>query len=130
MGSFKGHDDWIISVRQPESIGGDLLLASISGEIRRWQLNQTRQIVNVSPFTSLLAMEGHSQAPILACATQDAVKIYDSTDGTQISHLRQHKGGFLAQRMSPVTGVAWHPRRLMLAVSTSDSLLNIYSARL
>ena len=40
----------------------------------------------------------------------------------------QSRDGFLGARIGPVTTLAFHPTRMLLAVGATDSVLSIYSS--
>ena len=48
-------------------------------------------------------------------------------NGNQVGKISHHDG-FLGQRIGPVSSLAFHPMKLMLAAGATDSIISVYSA--
>lgn len=66
----------------------------------------------------------------MGCSTSGShnqfIKVFRS-DGEQLALIRYHEG-FLGERIGPVSCLAFHPRRLLLAAGATDSVVAVYSA--
>ena len=54
------------------------------------------------------------------------IKVFRS-DGEQLALIRYHEG-FLGERIGPVSCLAFHPHRLILAAGATDSVVAVYSS--
>ena len=74
------------------------------------------------------ALAVHEFAPVVASGSHNQfIKVMD-TGGNLISMIRYHDG-FLGQRIGPVSCLAFHPHRPVLAAGATDSIVAIYSSR-
>lgn len=68
--------------------------------------------------------------PVRLCVTSGShnqfIKVFRS-DGEQLALIRYHEG-FLGERIGPVSCLAFHPHRLLLAAGATDSVVAVYSA--
>ena len=75
------------------------------------------------PMTSLVL---HDFAPLLATGTRrQAVRVFTNS-GQPVTDIRYHDG-FLGQRIGPVSSLAFHPHRLLLAVGATDSIVSVHA---
>ncbi|RHY22017.1 hypothetical protein DYB35_013419, partial [Aphanomyces astaci] len=107
----------------------ELLSGSVSGELKFWDLRYNKSSVKTfeahrSPMTALAV---HAFAPVYATGSHNQfIKVFRQ-DGDQLALIRYHEG-FLGERIGPVSCLAFHPHRLLLAAGATDSLIAIYSS--
>ena len=84
--------------------------------------------------SGLSALSLHSSAPLLASGSRNQfIKLFDVhalRDGgaARELHTIRYFDGFLGARIGPVTCLAFHPTRVLLAVGATDSVLSIYAS--
>lgn len=108
----------------------ELVSGGMIGDIRRWDMRTTRVIMNMDVGRAgATALDVHSSTNLVAVSTSDqSVRIF-TNDGNSIANLKYHDG-FLAQRLGPIAALAFHPRRLMLSIGSTDGIVSLFSARL
>ena len=86
------------------------------------------------PRTGLSALALHPQVPCLASGSRNQfIKIFDARTlreggAPKELHTIRYFDGFLGARIAPVTCLAFHPTRVLLAVGATDSVVSIYSS--
>ena len=80
--------------------------------------------VHKSPLT---AMAVHAAAPVIATGSHaQFIKIL-TLGGDQLGSIIKYHEGFLGQRIGPVSSLAFHPTRLLLAAGATDSIVSIFA---
>ncbi|RLO03639.1 hypothetical protein DYB28_003600, partial [Aphanomyces astaci] len=125
---LKEHTSWVVGAHLYQS-KYELLSGSVSGELKFWDLRYNKSSVKTfeahrSPMTALAV---HAFAPVYATGSHNQfIKVFRQ-DGEQLALIRYHEG-FLGERIGPVSCLAFHPHRLLLAAGATDSLIAIYSS--
>ena len=127
MASAREHSAWIVSAHLRSDVP-EAVTASVRGSVKFWDLRTMRTYktleVHKSPLTAL-AM--HNSAPIIATGSHaQFIKIL-TLGGDQLGGIIKYHDGFLGQRVGPVSCLAFHPTRLMLAAGFTDSIVSVYS---
>ncbi|KDO18071.1 hypothetical protein SPRG_22370 [Saprolegnia parasitica CBS 223.65] len=125
---LREHTSWIVGTHlYPTKY--ELLSGSVTGELKFWDLRHQKVSVKTleahrSPMTALSV---HNYAPLFASGSHNQfIKVFRH-DGEQMALIRYHEG-FLGERIGPVSCLAFHPHRLLLAAGATDSLVALYSA--
>lgn len=127
VATAREHSAWIVSAHLrrdvPEAITG-----SVRGSVKFWDLRVLRTYktleVHKSPLTALAL---HNNAPIMATGSHaQFIKIL-TLGGDQLGGIIKYHDGFLGQRIGPVSCLAFHPVKLMLAAGATDSIVSIYA---
>ncbi|KDO19921.1 hypothetical protein SPRG_14829 [Saprolegnia parasitica CBS 223.65] len=125
---LREHSSWIVGTHlYPTKY--ELLSGSVTGELKFWDLRHQKVSVKTleahrSPMTALSV---HNYAPLFASGSHNQfIKVFRH-DGEQMALIRYHEG-FLGERIGPVSCLAFHPHRLLLAAGATDSLVALYSA--
>lgn len=71
-------------------------------------------------------MAVHNFCPIIATGSHAQFIKLLSLAGEQLGMVRYHEG-FLGQRIGPISCLAFHPYKTLLAAGSSDSIVSIYS---
>jgi len=120
--------------------GTELVSADVAGGLCLWDVRQTgtplfrlQNSLEVHPPTghereraSVSAFAVHRSLPILASGSHSQFIKTFSLEGESLGVIRYHDG-FLGQRIGPVSFLAFHPLRLLLAAGATDSIISIYS---
>jgi regulatory associated protein of mTOR len=105
-----------------------MLSGCAAGDVRFWDIRMSGSLsamsVQRSPMTALAA---HSRVPVLASGSHNQFIKALTLDGETLAVIRYHDG-FLGQRIGPVSALAFHPHRLVLAAGATDSIVSVYSA--
>ena len=127
------HMDWVVNViavqQDPMT---QLLSGSGAGDIKLWDVRRTTDGPRKSFHTGsadLSALAAHPRAPIIAagsCAQE--LRLFQVERDIELATVRYH-GGWLRQRIGPVTCVAFHPKVLLLAAGATDNLVSMYSPK-
>ncbi|KAF0700295.1 Aste57867_9173 [Aphanomyces stellatus] len=125
---LKEHTSWIVGTHLYKS-KYQLLSGSVSGELKFWDLRYQKTSVKTfdAHRSSMTALAVHQYAPLFATGSHNQfIKVFRQ-DGEQLALIRYHEG-FLGERIGPVSCLAFHPHRLLLAAGATDSLIAIYSS--
>ena len=104
-----------------------IVAADIDGLIKIFDVRSSVSVKTLKPkLKEFSCMTVHDFAPVIACGSRNQKIVVIDTEGNELSVIRQHIG-FLGQRISSVTSLAFHPYKLFLAAGFSDSLASVYS---
>lgn len=118
----KGHESAIVGVKSVARC--DLVSATSDGVLLRWDVRQFTAH-RVDSGRSLLHLDCHPEADLFASATtEQAVRLYH---GDRSIGCIKNREGFLGQRIAPVTGLTFHPRKLILSIAGTDGSSLLYS---
>jgi WD40 repeat protein len=125
---LREHSSWIVNVHFTRSMGGnEMLSASAAGDMRFWDIRMSQSLSALSiqrnPMTALVV---HERLPIIASGSHNQFVKVLTIDGETISVIRYHDG-FLGQRIGPISALAFHPNRLVLAAGATDSIVSVYA---
>jgi regulator-associated protein of mTOR len=73
----------------------------------------------------MTALALHNCAPIMASGSHNQFIKVVTLAGDTLNVIRYHDG-FLGQRIGPISCLAFHPSRIMLAAGATDSIVSIY----
>jgi len=111
-------------------IRGQIIYGTTSGEIKFWDVRQTKS--SVRTFTAdkkgeqvLTALAVHDYAPIIAMGQEQRIKVMNFSGESSV-FIRYHDG-FLGQRIGPISSLCFHPFRVMLGAGATDSIVSIYA---
>jgi len=122
------HSNWISHAFLRADVP-EVVIGSVRGSVKFWDLRTQRTYktleVQKSPLTALAV---HSCAPIMATGSHaQFIKIL-TLSGEQIGNIIKYYDGFLGQRIGPVSSLAFHPSKLLLAASSTDGIVSLYHA--
>uniref|UniRef100_A0A7S2SLK4 Raptor N-terminal CASPase-like domain-containing protein n=1 Tax=Mucochytrium quahogii TaxID=96639 RepID=A0A7S2SLK4_9STRA len=142
----QSHRSWVVNVHIPQSSGGRTVVSgSVSGEI---QICDIRRIVQGSVLfdaerpkprqiqpsrifdlhrSPMTAMVHHQFAPLFASGSHHQFVHLFNSNGETLSTIR-YRDGFFKQRIGPVSALAFHPYKLMLATGGIDTIVSVYAA--
>jgi regulator-associated protein of mTOR len=105
----------------------DIVSGSVSGDVRFWDVRTGRSYrqlrAHENPMTAIAL---HNFAPILATGSHNQfIKTFNLNTLEAINVIRYHDG-FLGQRIGPISCIAFHPYKLILAAGATDSIASIY----
>lgn len=117
---------WIVHAAVREDIP-QVITGALHGGVKFWDLRTMRVFKTIEVHKSpLTAMALHNCAPIIATGShKQFIKILTFA-GEQLSMIRYHDG-FLGQRIAPVSCLAFHPHKMLLAAGSTDQIIAIYA---
>ena len=75
----------------------------------------------------LTALAVHRCLPIMITGTHaQVIKIF-TMGGDQLGNDIKYHDGFLGQRIGPISCLAFHPHKMMLAAGATDNIVSIYA---
>ena len=124
--SFFEHNSWVVNTSFLKT-RGEIVSSSVSGDLKFWDLRSHTSLrtfsVQRSPMT---AMACHDTLPLMSTGSHaQFIKIL-SLEGQMINVIRYHEG-FLGQRIGPVSCLAFHPVKFLMAAGATDSIVSLYS---
>ncbi|XP_015791630.1 regulatory-associated protein of mTOR isoform X2 [Tetranychus urticae] len=127
--TFRDHSKWIVSAHlYPDNQKHvNVLSASTEGIVKFWDKRIPTAIKTINVAQGLTSMAVHPEADVFACGTSSqSIHIY-TLDAIPGSVIRYHDG-FMSQRISPISCLAYHPLRVNLAAGCKDSYISVYSS--
>ncbi len=118
---------WIVSACTRHDLP-QVITASIKGSVRFWDVRTMRVFKTIEVFKQpLTALAVHRCLPIMATGSHaQIIKIF-TMGGDQLGGDIKYHDGFLGQRIGPVSCLAFHPHKMMLAAGATDNILSIYA---
>lgn len=128
VATAREHSAWIVSAHLRHDVA-EAITGSVRGSVKFWDLRTMRTYktleVQKSPLTALAV---HNSAPIMATGSHAQFIKLLTLGGEQLGGIIKYHDGFLGQRIGPVSCLAFHPVRLMLAAGATDSIVSIYAS--
>jgi WD40 repeat protein len=123
------HSAWIVAAHFRPDVS-EVITGSVRGSVKFWDLRTMRSFktleVHKSPLTALAV---HPSAPIMATGSHaQFIKIL-TLGGEQLGGILKYHDGFLGQRIGPVSCLAFHPTKVLLAAGATDSIVSIYGTQ-
>jgi WD40 repeat protein len=105
----------------------EVIIGSVRGSVKFWDLRTMRTHktleVQKSPITSMAV---HNCAPIMATGSHaQFIKIL-TLGGEQLGNIIKYYDGFLGERIGPISSLAFHPYKLIMAASSTTGLISLY----
>ncbi|PVI06467.1 hypothetical protein DM02DRAFT_582168 [Periconia macrospinosa] len=115
---WKEHRQWITNVHLQRGGQRELVSGCRDGEVKLWDIRMDKSVKTIKATSdNLRTLSVHEHAPVLAVGTQrHQVKLFNINTGKLVSQWEPYSG-FLRDRSQPVTAMAFHPHRLLLAAS-------------
>jgi regulator-associated protein of mTOR len=132
VNTFADQHGWIVNVATLPHDDDQIISGTVTGNVKLWDLRtgQALRTYTTAAATNdvTTAVAVHPWDPVIACGSQNQrIKVLSFT-GDELSTIRYHDG-FLGQRIGPISALAFHPRRALLAAGATDSIISIYSGR-
>lgn len=130
VSSYCEHKSWVVSTSLT-SYGGryELISGTLSGEIKAWDLRMSASVrtldVQRSTMTTLAV---HRKIPIVATGSEAQFIKIVALDGETMQLLRYHEK-MASHRIGPVSCLAFHPYKPLLAAGATDSYIGIYATK-
>lgn len=129
VSTIKAHNSWVVSshLRSDDPIA---ITSCVSGGVKFWDIRTMRAFHHIEvnhtkmPITSVAV---HQCAPLIAMGSHAQFINIMTFNGSQVGKISHHDG-FLGQRIGPISSLAFHPMKLMLAAGATDSIISVYSA--
>jgi len=109
-------------------LDSQIISGSLSGEIKFWDARKPLSLKTLATRTSdMTAFSVHPFMPILASGSQNQKIQIADFEGHELNQIRYHEG-FLGQRIGPISCLAFHPYRTLLAAGATDSIVSVYTS--
>jgi len=122
----KEHKNWIVSAHLRADVP-EVITGTLGGTVKFWDIRSMRSFktieVHKSPLTALAV---HNYAPIIATGSHAQFIKFITMNGEQLGMIRYHDG-FLGQRIGPISCLAFHPVKMLLAAGATDNIVSIYA---
>ncbi|KAK3870949.1 hypothetical protein Pcinc_016478 [Petrolisthes cinctipes] len=124
---WREHTSWVISTHLLNSSQATtkIITGVDSGEVRLWDVRQASSEQVCAPSHEMTAMATHANAHLFATGSVNQVIGVHHASGSFINTIKYHEG-FMGARIAPVSCLAFHPRRVLLAAGTTDSYITVY----
>jgi len=121
------HKSYILKVAVPKGLSNNLVISgSTNGDVKLWDIRKNATINTITNLGGLAALAVHDYASTLACGLTNQKIRVTNFSGEDISMIKYHDG-FLGQRIGPVTCLAFHPHKVILAAGATDSIVSVYN---
>ena len=127
---YAEHSSWVVNTAFT-GFGGryEICSGSVAGDIRFFDLRIPESIrtldVQRSPMTALAC---HPGIPFFATGSHAQFIKIMSMDGDTLQVIRYHEE-IAGQRMGPVSCLAFHPHRPLLAAGATDEIISLYAPK-
>lgn len=105
----------------------EVIIGSVRGAVKFWDLRTMRTHktleVQKSPITSMAV---HNCAPIMATGSHAQFIKVLTLGGEQLGNIIKYYDGFLGERIGPISSLAFHPYKLVMAASSTTGLISLY----
>ena len=129
VSSAREHSAWIVAAHFRPDVP-EVITGSVRGSVKFWDLRTMRSFktleVHKSPLTALAV---HPCAPIMATGSHAQFIKMLTLGGEQLGGIIKYHDGFLGQRIGPVSCLAFHPTKVLLAAGATDSIVSIYGEK-
>ncbi|XP_074601367.1 regulatory associated protein of MTOR complex 1 isoform X2 [Brevipalpus obovatus] len=127
--TFRDHSNRIVNTHlYPDNQKHvNVLSASVEGVVKFWDKRLTTAIKTLNVGQGIASMSVHPEDDVFACATTGHYINMYTLDAFAGSVIRYHDG-FMSQRMAPISCLAFHPFRVILAAGRKDSYISVYSS--
>ncbi|ORX88057.1 hypothetical protein K493DRAFT_237024 [Basidiobolus meristosporus CBS 931.73] len=127
---WREHPGWVVNVHMQHGGNRELVSGSVAGDIKLWDIRHPASIYTIEAHTQeLTALAVHEHAPVFASGSSNqSLKVWNA-GGTNLSTIR-HYTGILSQRIVPISSVAFHPHRTILAVGGEDQYISLFKCDL
>lgn len=105
-----------------------VITAAFKGTVRFWDVRTMRVYKTLEVFKHpLTALAVHRCLPVMATGSHaQIIKIF-TMGGDQLGNDIKYHDGFLGQRIGPLSCLAFHPLKLMLAAGATDNIVSLYA---
>eukprot|EP01035_Chromulina_nebulosa_P018908 gene18908-24711_t len=118
---------WIIAAYTRHDLP-QVITASVKGTVKFWDIRKMGVYKTLEVFKQpLTALAVHKCVPIIATGSQSQIIKIFTMGGDQLDRDIKYHDGFLGQRIGPVSCLAFHPYKMLLASGATDNIVSIYS---
>lgn len=124
---YSEHKSWVVATSFT-GYGGryELISGTIAGDIKAWDLRMSTSTRTVEVQRSTMtALAVHSKIPIIATGSSAQFIKVLTMDGDTVQVLRYH-GTAATHRMGPVSCLAFHRYKPLLAAGATDTFIGLY----
>lgn len=129
---WKEHKAWIVKAHMQRGGMRELVSGSATGEVKLWDIRMDSPVRGFLAHTKgMRSLSVHEHAPIIATgSTWHDVKLWNTSTpkDLSLSTIKPYSSFLHQNRSNPVTGLAFHPHRMMVACSgAGDNHISLYN---
>lgn len=128
--SFTEHTSWVVTTAfTGHASRFELVSGTVAGEVKAWDLRMSGSVRTLDVQRSTMtALAFHSKVPLLASGSHAQFIKLVNLDGDTLQVLRYHEK-MANHRIGPVSCLAFHRYKAILAAGSTDSFIGIYTPR-
>ncbi|KAI5786219.1 raptor N-terminal caspase like domain-containing protein [Pyronema domesticum] len=131
--AWKDHKSWIVKVHMQRGGMRELVSGAATGEVKLWDIRMDQPVKSFNAHSKgMRNLAVHEHAPVIATgSTYHDVKLWNMNSydfHSPLSTVKPHISFLQQNRSSPVTGLAFHPHRMMMACSgAGDNHISLFA---
>ncbi|CAJ1965648.1 unnamed protein product [Cylindrotheca closterium] len=126
---YAEHSSWIVELSLVSYNGrAELVSGSLDGELRTWDLRMKGSLRSFEVQRGMTALSVHKQIPLVAAGSHTKYIKITNLEGDGLQIIR-HYDELHKQKLDPISCLAFHKHKMILAAGTTDSLVSIYKPR-
>lgn len=125
---YSEHKSWVVRTAFTNYANKcEIVSGTLAGEIKFWDLRMSSSIRTIEAQRSTMTtLAVHPQIPMLATGSHAQFIKMLTPDGDTLQVLRYHEK-MVNHRIGPVSFVAFHPFKPLLAAGATDSMIGLYA---
>ncbi|XP_039291110.1 regulatory-associated protein of mTOR-like [Nilaparvata lugens] len=129
--TYREHTSWVVNVDLRTENGTPKLLSGcVAGDVRSFDTRRNSSDLAHKTVHGMTAMATHRSADIFACVSANQlINVVDrnaTSTADRVTLIKYHEW-FMTARFGPVSCLAFHPLRALLAAGSVDSTLVVYA---
>ena len=131
VSQYNEHKRWVVSTTFTAYGNRHLLLSgTLDSEIKAWDLRMSTSIRTIDAQRSMItACAVHTKMPLVATGSEHQYIKLLTLDGKTIQVLRYHEKKSSGHRIGPVSCLAFHRYKPILAAGSTDEYIGIYTSQ-
>ncbi|XP_075231155.1 regulatory associated protein of MTOR complex 1 [Lycorma delicatula] len=125
--TYREHASWVVCVSLRGDATNTLLSGCVRGDVRFFDIRCHTSKLTCTTSQYMTSMAVHRNADVFACSSANQyISIYN-TRGEALNVIKYHEWFMTPRFYGPISCMAFHPHRVLLAAGSVDSALCVYS---